>query len=52
MEGRWQDVIVAWAKQTAPKARAADWTVEHVARNERQATREVGGPKRAGGAKK
>jgi hypothetical protein len=36
----------------APKARAADWTEERVARNERQATREARRVQRAGGAKR
>ena len=35
----------------APKGGAADWTEERGARNERQATREVGGSKPPGGAK-
>ena len=35
----------------APKGGAADWTEEHGARNERRATREVGGSKPPGGAK-
>ena len=37
---------------TAPKGRVADWTEERGARNERHATREVGGCKRPGGAMK
>ena len=40
------------SERPAPKGRAADWTEERGARNERQATREVGGYKRPGGAKK
>ena len=37
---------------TAPKGRVADWTEERGARNERHATREVGGCQRPGGAMK